>query len=78
MDEVKHGERHREHAEEDVRQGHVGYQDVPCGFEKLKLVQAECVRQRNEVAIKIIALYNRAPRLITALLMPYNRAPRAM
>ena len=43
-----------------------------------KLVRAECVRQRNEVAIKIIASYTRAPRHITALLLPYNRAPHAI
>ena len=32
----------------------------------------------DEVAIKIIASYNRAPRHITTLLMPYNRAPHAI
>ena len=46
MDEVQHGERHGEDAEEDVRQGHVGYQDVPGGFEELK----QCSR--------VINLYN--------------------
>ena len=36
MDEVQHGEGHGEHAEQEVRQGHVGDQDVACGFEHLK------------------------------------------
>ena len=31
MDQVQHGERHGEQAQEDVGQGHVGNQDVSCG-----------------------------------------------
>ena len=51
---------------------------IPISSTMHSLVRAECVRLRNEVAIKIIASYNRVRRHIAALLLPYNRAPHAI